>query len=131
MIRVLLASILALSLTACGGEEPDSNIDTHQPRLGCTDGEQEKFLVVKVVDAAGEPVADATVTARNMGTGKTITATTSSNGVSTAVGSSIGSGTVQVSAKSGTTPTDLKQAEFVCGECGCTIHPSSLTLTVP
>lgn len=118
---VVLACALLL---ACGGNSvprPDGGLATCDP-------EDERFIPITVVDAASEPVAGAEVTARNEGTGKTIIGTTNDRGQTTAVGSSIGSGTVTLTAQKDTKVSDPAQANFVCGECGCSFEPDSITL---
>jgi hypothetical protein len=128
--RMLLASTLAFSLAACGGgETPVPDAGTEQ--LGCTPDELEAHLAIIVVDAEGEPVPNAEVTARNLGSNKTVAANTDGNGITTAVGTNLGSGSILVSAKQDTRLSDTKQAEFDCGACTCTISPPSITLTIP
>lgn len=111
-------------LLACGGTSvprPDGGVATCDPDV-------EAFIPITVVDAASEPVAGAEVTARNESTGKTITGTTNDRGQTTSVGSSIGSGTVTLRASKDTKVSDPAQANFVCGECGCSFEPESITL---
>lgn len=94
------------------------------------DPAQERFLPVTVVDAQGQPVQGATVTATNLTSGQKITAVTNDQGGTGAVGSSIGSGTVQITAQKDTKTSDVGQANFVCGDCGCSFEPESVTLTL-
>ena len=129
--RILLASSLAFSLAACGGGGEPMVPDAGTEQLGCTPDELEAHLAVVVVDAQGAPVQGAEVTAKNLGSGKTISANTDGDGVTVAVGTSIGSGSVQVTAKQGSRLSDTKQAEFDCGGCTCTISPPTITLTIP
>ncbi|MBX5482158.1 MAG: carboxypeptidase regulatory-like domain-containing protein [Myxococcaceae bacterium] len=127
--RLLAASsLLAFVLIACGPQAM-SRIDGGV--ANCDQGEaQTRALPVEVVDAQGNPVEGATVTAKNVGSGQTVTATTGSNGRTTAITSAIGAGTIQVSAQKGSQVSDVKQSEALCGECGCTFTPDSLTLTM-
>ncbi len=129
--RIFLASSLALSLAACGGGEDTPVPDAGTEQLGCSPDELERFLGVVVLDAQGQPIPDAEVTAKNLGSGKTVSAMTDSTGITAAVGTSMGSGSIQVTAKKGTRLSDTKQAEFQCGGCTCDIQPSSITLTIP
>jgi hypothetical protein len=135
MIRpqLLAAALAALALSACGSEEGQEAPTALQvqPHLGCSYEERMRTLGVKVVDAAGAPVESATVRAQNFGTGQTVTATTDKNGTTDAVGGNLGSGSIQVKATHGTRQSAAKQAEFVCGECGCVMTPSSVTLSLP
>lgn len=127
MVLRLCCAAVAAVLLACG---PSS---THRPDGGgvvlCTPDE-ETFLAVLVQNQAGEPVDAATVVARNVGTNQRVTGSTDRNGLSTAVGSSIGSGSIEVSATKATRVSETKQVEFVCGECGCDITPPSVTLQI-
>lgn len=122
--RLLISCcVVGLSLACGGGSEPrpDGGVSVCDPN-------EERFIPVTVVDAANEPVPNATVTARNESTGKTVTAVTNEQGVTAAVGSGIGSGTVTFRATSGTKTSNVGQATFVCGECGCSFDPVSITL---
>ncbi len=129
--RTLLASLLASSLAACGGGGPTPISDAGTQQLGCTPDELDVHLGVLVVDAQGAPVRDVEVTAKNLGSGKTISATTDADGITAAIGTSMGSGSVHVTAKQGSRLSDTKQAEFQCGACTCTISPPTITLTIP
>lgn len=123
---LLFACASALLLVACGGGGPS----THPDAGNVCDPNEERFLIVTVVDASGAPAAGATVTARNDATGKVVTALTNDQGISSAVGSTIGSGTVMVSATLASKASNTQQAEFSCGECGCNIEPGSVTITL-
>lgn len=123
----LLASLSAIALLGCGGGTKLSDGGTTD-RVVCT--EAVPTLAVKVVDAQGNPVKGATLKAKNLGTGNTVTGTTNDQGVSKAVTKDIGSGTVQLSATSGTLASDVAQVDWVCGECNCTATPTSVTLTL-
>lgn len=122
---LLFACASALLLVACGGSS-----STHPDAGTVCDPNEERFLVVSVVDASGAPAAGATVTARNDSSGKVVTALTNDQGISSAVGTSIGSGTVVVTATLGSKASNTQQAEFSCGECGCNIEPDSVTVTL-
>lgn len=125
--RLPCLAILALTLSffACGGSvpRPDGGVSVCDP-------DEERFIPVRVVDANGDPVPEATVTAKNISTGRTVTAVTNQEGTSAAVGSGIGSGTVIFSATKGSKTSHTAQANFVCGECGCSFDPVSITLTL-
>ncbi len=125
---LLFVSLFSLALTACG-----PNIE-HRPDGGGVvrcDPETETYLAVSVQDSAGEPVDEATVVAKNLASGMTVTGTTNGRGITTAVGSSLGSGSIEVYARSGTRESERKQVEFVCGECSCDLQPGAITLQIP
>jgi hypothetical protein len=124
MNKTLLA-VLALCGFACGAKV-QSLPDGGRERENCTT--QSAALVVKVVDAQAHGVEGAAVTAKNVGSGKTVTATTDGQGGTQAVTEAIGSGTVRLSATSGPLVSQTAQVEFVCGDCACTVEPKSVTL---
>lgn len=125
--RLLALSLAACTfvLTACGASQarPDGGVAVCDPT-------QERFLPVTVQDAQGQPVSGATVTAKNLTTGQTITAQTNDQGGTGAIGSSIGSGTVRITAQKGTQTSNTGEANFTCGECGCSFEPESVALTL-
>ena len=85
-------------------------------------------LRVEVVDAQGAAVRDATVTAMNLDTGRTITSTTGDRGVTTAVNEDIGAGTVRLVATAGTKVSDSTDVTWTCDACHCTPDPSTVQL---
>ena len=85
-------------------------------------------LRVEVVDARGTAVRDATVTATNLDTGRTITGTTSDRGVTTAVNEDIGSGTVRLVATAGSKVSAPTEVAWTCDECHCYPEPSTVRL---
>lgn len=125
--RLLVATLCASVLfAACGPERvprSDGGVALCEPG-------QVQTLPVLVRDSVGDPVPDATITAKNVGSGKTVTAVTNADGTSGAVTSAIGSGTIQLSAVKAAKPSEIKQAEALCGECGCSFTPDSITLTL-
>jgi hypothetical protein len=130
MSRLLACSVILLTLaTACGGGEgvPAAQDAGH---LGCA-SINEAFLPVKVLDAQGSPVEGARVTAKNVTSGVMVAGTTNAQGTTTSIGESLGSGTIEVTAQSGSKVSPRGQATFSCGECGCTFDPTSLTLQLP
>ena len=118
---LLLLLALPLLATSCGD-------DADGRRLHCTGAET--FLAVRVVDAGGAPVEDATVTATRTTGGAAQSETTDGEGVARFDESS-GPGTLRLSARSGSKVSSAGEATWVCGECDCTVTPSSLTLTLP
>lgn len=125
MIRALLVAVPLAVLLACGGSGGGTTEDPD--RLGCSP-DQETWLPVQVIDVNGDPVGGAEITAKNITTGKIVIATTNADGRTTALGQSLGSGTIQVSATFGSKSSGVRQATFVCGECTCTFDPTSITL---
>ena len=124
----VFASAFALLLTACG---PDVVYRPDGGGVVRCEPETEIYLAVAVTDADGEPVEDANVVAKNLSTGMTVTGTTNGDGVTTAVGTSLGSGSIEVFARLNTRESERKQVEFVCGECSCDIQPDAVTLQIP
>ncbi|MFL5319900.1 MAG: carboxypeptidase-like regulatory domain-containing protein [Myxococcaceae bacterium] len=124
---LVLAAVSSIALFGCGGgtKLPDGGTTD---RNVCTDGVP--TMIVTVVDTSGKPVKGATVSARNVGSGKIVTGTTDDQGVTKAVTSDIGSGSIQLSATLGTQSSNVQQTEWQCGECSCTATPSSTTLTL-
>ncbi|MGQ0506618.1 MAG: carboxypeptidase-like regulatory domain-containing protein [Myxococcaceae bacterium] len=111
---------------ACGGRPGTLLPDGGRASIGCF--ESPAVVVVKVVDAAGSAVEGATVTAKNVGTGKTVTATTNGAGITNDVTDTIGTGTVRLTAETGTGASQTAQVEFTCSDCSCSVSPQSLTL---
>lgn len=117
---------LSLCCFACGGKVqslPDGGRDPQS----CSPTDT-AVLAVKVVNAQSQAVEGATVTAKNVGSGKTVSATTNNQGGTSSVTDSIGTGTVRLSATSGTQVSQTAQVEFICGDCACTVDPKSVTL---
>jgi hypothetical protein len=85
-------------------------------------------LRVEVVDAQGSVVRDATVTATNVDTGRTITSTTGDRGVTTAVSEDIGSGRVRLTATAGSKVSTPAEVAWACDECHCHPEPSTVRL---
>jgi hypothetical protein len=85
-------------------------------------------LRVEVVDARGDAVRDATVTATHVDTGHTITSTTSERGITTAVNEELGSGTVRVRATAGSKVSAPADVTWTCDECHCHPEPSAVRL---
>jgi hypothetical protein len=85
-------------------------------------------LRVEVVDAQGAVVREATVTATNVDTGRTITSTTSERGVTTAVNEEIGSGTVRLVATAGSKVSAPAEVAWTCDECHCHPEPTTMRL---
>ena len=85
-------------------------------------------LRVEVVDAQGFMVREATVTATNVDTGRTITSTTGDRGVTTAVSEDIGSGRVRLTATAGSKVSAPAEVAWTCDECHCHPEPSTLRL---
>jgi hypothetical protein len=132
MIRRLVLTLpMALLYASCGGNAAVPRPDAGTLPQSCLPEQRDTHLGVRVVDSGGHPIAGAEITAKNLDTGKTVTATSNEEGETVAVGTSMGSGSVQVVAKVGTAQTDPCVASFVCGECFCTMQPGSITLTVP
>lgn len=125
---------LALSVTAaafllagCGGHTalPDGGTTD---RLVCANGIP--TMAIQVMDASGKPVSGATVTAKNVASGKTVTGTTDERGITQSVTNEIGSGTIRVSATMGTLSSAVTQVDWICGECTCSATPNQVVLTV-
>jgi hypothetical protein len=125
MNKTVLAA-LALLCFACGASKSSELPDGGQGRQVCST--EFATLVVKVVDEQGQPVEGATVTAKNVGTGKTVTGTTNGQGSTSSVNQDIGTGTVRLSATANGLASQPAQVEFSCGECNCTVEPKSVTL---
>jgi hypothetical protein len=117
---------LALLLVGCGSSRslPDGGREALTCETIVTS------LVVRVVDAQGNPVDQASVTAVNTGTGKAITAHTNGNGVTNGVTQDLGEGTATVKATLNNRVSDTKQVSWVCGDCLCTVQPDEITLTL-
>ncbi len=116
---------LALCCFACGGKV-QSLPDGGREIQNCST--ESATLVVKVVNAQGQPVEGATVTAKNVGSGKTVSGSTNGQGSTNAVTDALGTGTVRLSASSGTQISQTAQVDFLCGDCACTVEPKSVTL---
>src|SRR5690242_13281058 len=86
-----------LVLAACGSSAylPDGG----RVLLGCVN--TPTVIPVKAVDVNGNPVAFATVTARNTATGAVQTGTTNADGATTAITDALGPGYIDISAQSG------------------------------
>ena len=123
MTRFLL---LPLLLLACGSKDaylPDGG------RIRETCFNTGTTIPVTAVDAMGNPVGGANVTARNTTNGKVVTTTTGGNGATNGVTDDLGNGQLEITATNGTIST--KQPFIVnvtCGECDCTATPGYATL---
>ena len=104
----------------------DGGLKVNQQGDPCT--ENLVTLRVEVVDAQGAAVRDATVTASNVDTGRTITGTTGDRGVTTAVNEDIGQGTVRLVATAGSKVSAPAEVTWTCDECHCHPEPASVQL---
>jgi hypothetical protein len=112
-------------LFACG--QPSlTQPDGGRARANCPN--ETTAIVVKVVDASDAPVEGATVTATNPTRGESITATTGGDGTTRGITEEIGPGTVNLRATLGARQSELRQVNWVCGECFCTAEPASVVL---
>jgi hypothetical protein len=137
-MRPLTSTLVALALFSCG-QATTLLPDGGRTRQVCT--EEAVPVVVRVLQRNGEPAEGATVTATNLGSGKQLTATTRSDGVTTAITLSppdddghshedIGPGSVLIRATQGTRVSGGQQVNGVCGECHCSLEPNVITLTL-
>ena len=121
-IRILSSCLGFVLLSAC-----DGGLRATMPkRDDCT--ESLVTLRVEVVDAQGQMVDGAVVTATNTGTGQSITGTTSERGVTTAVNEDIGAGRVRLAAVAGSKTTEPVEVTWTCDDCHCTPQPGSVQL---
>ncbi len=121
-----LLPLVLLGLTACGS--PTLLPDGGRPRYGCE--AQKVALAVKVVDAAGQGVSEADVTATNLGSGMTATYKTGGDGVTKEVTDAFGQGVVRLEARSGDRVSPVYDTTWTCDSCTCTVQPNSVVLTV-
>jgi hypothetical protein len=112
---------LGLALLSC-----DGGVRVNRQGNPCV--EDLVTLRVEVVDARGDAVRDATVTATHVDTGRTITSTTSERGVTTAVNEELGAGTVRVRATAGSKVSAPAEVTWTCDECHCHPEPSTVRL---
>ncbi len=117
---------LALLAVACGGKGSPTLPDGGRNPDAC--GAATATLAVKVIDEQGQPVEGATVAAKNVGTGMTVTATSNKEGTTNAVTEGLGVGTVRVFATTDSLASQVAQVEFACTGCACTVEPKSVTL---
>ena len=124
MTRLLPVVLFLAACSGPGGLLPDGG----RPRIVC----QNNFtrFQVRAQDAMGVPISGANVTARNASSGLSEMSQTGGDGT-TFFSDDLGNGMIEVSAASGALAT--KQpfvVQILCGECDCTIMPSSVTLTL-
>jgi hypothetical protein len=119
--RQLLLLLGLVPLVSC-----DGGVRVNRQGDPCT--EHLVTLRVEVVDAQGALVREATVTATNQDTGRTITSTTGDKGVTTAVNEEIGSGTVRLVAIAGSKVSTPAEVAWTCDDCHCHPEPSSVRL---
>jgi hypothetical protein len=121
-LRLLVLSSALVPLLACVEPPPPP-----PGREGeCT--EELVLLRVTVVDASGEPVEGAVVTARNDVTGKTLIGTTDGRGSTLAVNEEVGDGSVQVQAERAPKVSQAVEVGWTCDACHC--YPSTAELTL-
>ncbi len=119
--RQLLLLLGLVPLVSC-----DGGVRVNRQGDPCT--EHLVTLRVEVVDAQGALVRDATVTATNQDTGRTITSTTGDKGVTTAVNEEIGSGSVRLVAIAGSKVSTPAEVAWTCDDCHCHPEPSTVRL---
>lgn len=124
----ILAALCASTLLVGCGQPTTVLPDGGRTRVNCT--EDFDFVPVIVRNTAGEPVAEAVVTARHIGSGSTQEGVTNDQGLTTVVNEDLTSGSIQVTARAGTKQSPPGQIELVCGDCSCTATPDELTLTI-
>jgi hypothetical protein len=117
-----------LLLVACGDASLDGGPRTGPEREAECNGDAAR-VVVLVTEADGAPVEGAEVIARHLGTNLTVTGTTDARGVTTAVTSDLGQGSVVVQAVRGTEESSTGAVLFSCTPCSCAAEPGDLTLT--
>jgi hypothetical protein len=122
MLRARQLLLLALlPLASC-----DGGVRGSRPGNPCE--EDLVTLRVEVVDAQGNAVQDATVTATHVDTGRTITGTTGERGVTTAVNEELGSGLVRVRATAGSKVSAPADVTWMCDDCHCNPEPATVRL---
>jgi hypothetical protein len=103
--------------------------DGGRPRQTCQNNAS--IIGVKAQDLMGVPVAGATVTGRNTGTGKTQMGITDGSGMTNQITDDIGDGMIEITAVSGGYRTKQPfTVQVACGECDCTVMPGNATLTL-
>ncbi|MBI3185901.1 MAG: carboxypeptidase regulatory-like domain-containing protein [Myxococcales bacterium] len=128
MKNAILFSLVSLALCACGPisrQQPDGGRALNQ----CAP--EPVSIAVKVVDAEGNPVEGAIVTATNQTSGQAATAQTRGDGTTSGITQEkISPGTVLLRASLGTRVSEVKQVTWVCGECHCTAEPDAIIITL-
>ncbi len=119
----LFACVLgAVAIFAC-------DISRLLPDAGISCTTEYRYVPIQVVDGSGQPVKDATVTAK-LGDGGTLTAQTDDTGTTAAIGESVGAGTIQVSASKLNQVSDEQSITWTCDVCHCNPQPTSVVLTL-
>lgn len=121
-LRLLALTFALAPLLAC--IEPPPTPPAHEEECS----EELVLLRVTVVDASGEPVSGAVVTARNELTGKTLIGTTDEKGATLAVNEEVGDGSVQVQAERAPKASPPVAVGWTCDACHC--YPSTAELTL-
>ena len=129
-MRTSLVSLMAAaSLLGCGIPARENLPEDAGRRIVCPTGAD--VIPVTVVDASGAAVAGATVTATHVTSGESQSGKTNERGISTAVTSDLGTGTVRVTAADGDRVSNVAEITWVCGDCNCSGTPSQVTLALP
>jgi hypothetical protein len=122
------AIFLPVLLTLSCGTSYRTLPDGGRERVDCT--LDQAAVAVKVVDSLGAPVEGATVEATNPGSGKATSGLTNGAGTTDSVNSTLGAGTVVITATKDQQKSAPANAQFTCGNCGCSVQPSQLVLTL-
>lgn len=128
MLRSSARGLLLASVAFSCGTTYRTLPDGGRERVDCK--LDESSLGVKVVDANGAAVEGATVTAVNAGTGQQTSGTTNGAGATHSVDGTLGAGTAVVTASKGQQKSDPVSVQFTCGECGCSVQPASVVITL-
>ncbi|MBK7860132.1 MAG: hypothetical protein IPJ65_16260 [Archangiaceae bacterium] len=127
MVRLFVVSSL-LFAAACnfpGAYLPDGG----RTRQECSNGAS--VIAIKAQDLTGQPIGDAQVVAKNTTNGMEQVATTGGDGRTNQITDALGNGQVELTAKAGALSTRQPYiVQVLCGDCDCTVMPSSATLTL-
>lgn len=125
-MRLVTLSVLSLVGLAACSVAPTYLPDGGRARVNCTSSP--KTVAVKVT-RFNLPSDGVLLTATNVGDGRHDTSTTDANGVGL-VSDILGPGQVRVTGALNDLTTTTGDLFFTCGECDCTVTPSSLNLTL-
>lgn len=125
-MRLATLSVLSLVGFAACSTSPTYLPDGGRSRVNCTSSP--KTVPVKV-SRFNLPSEGVLLTATNLGDGRHDTYTTDAHGVAL-VSDILGPGQVRVGGGLNDLTTTTGDLFFTCGECDCTVTPSSLDLTL-
>ncbi|MBL8957581.1 MAG: carboxypeptidase regulatory-like domain-containing protein [Myxococcaceae bacterium] len=129
LVPVVAMLAVLVGAAGCGGSPVYEIGPSGRPRQVCQGAPTP--ITVQAVDDTGAAIGGAEVLVRNTSSGQELKAVTGGNGFAGGITDDIGNGHVDFTATAGALSTKRPfTVQVLCGECDCTVMPSSVKLTL-